>query len=55
MTYQAFASAMRTATHRSRGPLPLLRDGSIEQQQRRRAKEEAEQKVLNDRWLKEKT
>jgi hypothetical protein len=52
MTYRAFASAMKTSTRRGRGPLPLFRDKSIEQQQRCRAKEAAEQKMWNERWLK---
>jgi hypothetical protein len=46
---------MKTSTRRGRGPLPLFTDESIEQQQRRRAKEAAEQKIWHDRWLKEKS
>ncbi len=54
MTYRAFSSAMKTSTRIGRGPLPLFRDESLEQQQRRKAKEAAEQKLWHERWLREK-
>jgi hypothetical protein len=50
MSYKAFSTAMRTSSRKS-GLLPSFRDETLEQQRQRKIKEQAEQSVWHQRWL----